>query len=86
MFLSTYQVFPESFHHMPHVPIIQSLSNLRVIVVRSAPNLLRGQGVAAHRGVVVGHDVGGVRWWFMVEFKLGMSINFMCADCRIELC
>ena len=55
VFFLTHQVVPESFHHLPNIPILQSLSDLQVVVVGSAANLAwgqRGSGVA-HGGVVV---------------------------------
>jgi len=50
IFFFTHQVVPESLHHLPNIPFLQSLPDLRIIVVDSAPNLLRGQGVGGRHG------------------------------------
>jgi hypothetical protein len=84
--VATYQIGPESFHDLPDVPILQSLSDLRVVVDRSAANLLGGQrsGGGAHGVVSV------VWWWFEFEFELSQlsqstTMLVMCSDYRFKL-
>jgi hypothetical protein len=35
----THQIGAESLDHLPDAPFLQTLSNLRIVVIRSAPNL-----------------------------------------------
>jgi hypothetical protein len=60
---STYKVGPKFFYDLPDVPILQPLTDLTVVVVRSAPNLAGGHqriGDAHVGGVGVGDGGGGV--------------------------
>ena len=57
----TYQVGPEGFDNRPDIPILQPLSDLQVVVIRSAANLAGGQcrGGFAHIGGDGGDGCGG---------------------------
>jgi hypothetical protein len=83
IFFFTHQIVSESLHHMPDVPILQSLSDLRIVVGRSAAKLLgsQGSGRVAHGGVWL------VLGWFEFEFEFFVTINnpVMCSDCQFKL-
>ena len=76
----THQIASESLHDLSDVPILQSLSDLRIIVGHSAANLLGCQGIAHRR-------VGAEWWWFEFEFEYFVAINnlVMCSDCQFKL-
>jgi hypothetical protein len=59
-FFMTHQIGPESLHHLPDAPILQTLSNLCIVVVRSAPNLGGGDW---RNGSVGSHGGGGSSLW-----------------------
>jgi hypothetical protein len=42
--ISTYKIGPQSFQHLPNRPIFQTFSDLEVVVVCAAPDVLGGEG------------------------------------------